>query len=1003
MASVVINTRFNNRKAEADLKELQAKAKETAREINAVEKGLGSATTKRNKLRDDLEAARQKAAETAAALDEVNARLDAGRKSKFGVTSKGDETLSDKLAAKLQQQDTAVQAAADAYHAQDAAVQALQQRHAELTAQLAQEKDEATRQAEAVANAAQAAQAAQVDVSNVQRAANAMDAFVSKLFNAASVSKILKRSLSAIGSISGKAFDFVKSKAQSVQERLAQAAQSTEHFRKRLAGLVSGALVFNVLSSGLRTLTNWMGTALLSSSSLRTALGNLQGAAATAAAPIIQILTPALTALANAAAMVFSYIARLVAFFTWRTISASAGAAKAMNGVGSAAGSAAKKVKDANGELAAFDELNVLNKQPDDSSGGGGGGTDSITPDFDFSAENPFLDSIMDAIEQGDWYKVGQLIGEKLRDSLNTIPWPDIQDKAVQWATNIADCINGFIEVPGLWTAIGHTIAQGLNTALLFADTLMQRIHWDSLGAGIAEGLTTAVTELRWDTLGRVLTDGMRAAILTLYNFVLHYSGWTDLGNGIATCINSAISNIPWLEAGLGAGGFAIGLLNALIAAVQGTNWNDLGHNIVTMIAAIDWPGLFSALSTLALDVLQAINTILGQVDWDAVGSKIMECLQAVDWVGILAQVAELISNCWPLLMAALAVSLLPVIGAFILDTVLPAILSGLGSLIVTVISAIGAWPVLLLAVLASIAAVIINYLVTHWDEIKQNFSQTLADLAQALNTAGENLQHIWDTLWLTIKLLGLQIWESITTGWNNFWKGIDLALRMAGAALQAAWSACWLIIKLAAMQIWEDVTAAWSNFWKGLSLLLSMAGAALNAVWTAAWSALADTVSSIWDGITSVVRGAVNGIVRIINGMISAIVGGMNAVIGLLNGFSFDVPEFAQDALGTAKVGFNIDPITAPQIPYLAQGAVIPANHEFLAVLGDQTNGTNVEAPLETIQQALADVLAKWGGQDITIRFAASGGLEQLVRLLMPYIDKEKARRGARLVVGGN
>ena len=38
MASVVINTRFNNRKAEADLKELQAKAKETAREINAVEK-----------------------------------------------------------------------------------------------------------------------------------------------------------------------------------------------------------------------------------------------------------------------------------------------------------------------------------------------------------------------------------------------------------------------------------------------------------------------------------------------------------------------------------------------------------------------------------------------------------------------------------------------------------------------------------------------------------------------------------------------------------------------------------------------------------------------------------------------------------------------------------------------------------------------------------------------------------------------------------------------------
>ena len=126
-----------------------------------------------------------------------------------------------------------------------------------------------------------------------------------------------------------------------------------------------------------------------------------------------------------------------------------------------------------------------------------------------------------------------------------------------------------------------------------------------------------------------------------------------------------------------------------------------------------------------------------------------------------------------------------------------------------------------------------------------------------------------------------------------------------------------------------------------------------------------------------------------------------MNAVIGLLNGFSFDVPEFAQDALGTAKVGFNIDPITAPQIPYLAQGAVIPANHEFLAVLGDQTNGTNIEAPLATIQQALAEVMEAYTGQqDITIRFP--GDLAQLARVLKPYIDKEENRRGAKLVTGG-
>lgn len=44
--------------------------------------------------------------------------------------------------------------------------------------------------------------------------------------------------------------------------------------------------------------------------------------------------------------------------------------------------------------------------------------------------------------------------------------------------------------------------------------------------------------------------------------------------------------------------------------------------------------------------------------------------------------------------------------------------------------------------------------------------------------------------------------------------------------------------------------------------------------------------------------------------------------------------------------------------IPALARGAVLPANRPFLAIVGDQTSGTNVEAPLSTIKQAVRDVL---------------------------------------------
>lgn len=44
--------------------------------------------------------------------------------------------------------------------------------------------------------------------------------------------------------------------------------------------------------------------------------------------------------------------------------------------------------------------------------------------------------------------------------------------------------------------------------------------------------------------------------------------------------------------------------------------------------------------------------------------------------------------------------------------------------------------------------------------------------------------------------------------------------------------------------------------------------------------------------------------------------------------------------------------------VPMLATGAVIPPNAPFMAVLGDQRRGTNIEAPLATIQEAVAAVM---------------------------------------------
>lgn len=1038
--SITIDARLNKKGAESDLKALQAKVKSTSKQIGDLDKQLNSAQTKRSALGDSLNQARQNADDTAVALEKVNAQLENVKKSHLADIKSEYPGLSDskvqdvlksrmegetsllnqnqKLLDDLEKQDAKVAEIESDYNAQGDAISGLQKRHAALTAQLNQEKDAVNqqksliqhlsgeddmqayfnKQADAIESSfakienrqnkaygtvdESATQHAERIVAETQKAVNAQDkaaqaaesraarehAIAAKSPKGSSVpgssgsagllsgritglnkalSGTLNNALRTVGGLGARVFGTLQRAVDGLRAKLTQSSKNLAKFRNRLMSIVSGALVFNLISAGLRKITEWMGSAALSSATLRAALGNLQGAASTAAAPLLQAILPALTAIANAAATAFYYIAQLVSFLTGKSIGASQSAAKAMGKYAKAAKSAGSA---ADGALAKFDELDVLDKNS-------GGGAGAITPNYDFNTDNPFLDEIMQAIKDGDWYGVGQLIGEKLRDSLNAIPWPDIQDKARAWATNIANCINGFIEVPGLWEAIGHTVAQGLNTALIFADTLMQGIHWDSLGAGIARGLTTAVAELDWPLLGRVLTDGMRAAILTLYSFVQTYTGWADLGNSIAACINSAIANIPWTEAGLGLSGFVVGLLHTLIATVQGTDWTALGQNIVSMVSAIDWVGLFSAMGTLAIDVLQAINGILGQVDWGAVGQKIMECIEAVDWAGVLSQLGEIINNNWPLLLAILGAALLPQISTFILSTVLGAVLNALAVFIASVVASIGLWPLLLVAAVSVILAAIIETLRKHGDDIRagvDKFGETIADI---IRSAGEKVKEIWNGLWLTVKLIGMQLWEDITQGWNDFWINIGTALDSAAADIQ---------------QGWND-----------------------------AWTAVSDFVSDIWEGITDTIETAINGIIGLVNGMISAIVGGVNSVIGVLNGFGFDVPEWARDKLGVERVGFNIDPITAPQIPYLAQGAVIPANHEFLAVLGDQTNGTNIEAPLATIQQALAEVMEAYTGQqDITIRFA--GDLAQLARVLKPYIDKEENRRGAKLVTGG-
>lgn len=110
--------------------------------------------------------------------------------------------------------------------------------------------------------------------------------------------------------------------------------------------------------------------------------------------------------------------------------------------------------------------------------------------------------------------------------------------------------------------------------------------------------------------------------------------------------------------------------------------------------------------------------------------------------------------------------------------------------------------------------------------------------------------------------------------------------------------------------------------------------------------------------GLGNPAKGAFNSIIGLMNKMTGGFGGALNGVIGAANKLKISVPDWVP-GIGGKQYGLSLKSVSIPQVPYLAKGAVLPANRPFLAMVGDQRSGTNVEAPLTTIQEAVANVMA--------------------------------------------
>lgn len=373
------------------------------------------------------------------------------------------------------------------------------------------------------------------------------------------------------------------------------------NFATRLKGIALSMFIFNwitkgwnamlsAIKDGTQNMAKYSSDVNAKMSQLTSAVATLKNAFGALAAPIISAVGPALTWFINlitaAINKVNQFISALTGKSTWTKATTqvkdyAAGLDKAAN--------SAKKLK---GQLQSFDELNNLSSSDSGGSGGsGGGGGGNVSDMFE---EVPIDQNIADlaeeikkAIESGDWEGLGELVGNKIKSALDNIDWDKVYVGAITFGSGLALFLNGLIS-PELFGDLGRTIAGALNTALHFLDSFGTTFDWENLGDSIAQGINTFFSTFDWQ---------------------LAADTFNTLAHGIITAASKAISE---------------------------TDWTEIGQDIGTLLAGIDWIGLLSDVGKMIWDAIKAaIETWKGMFDKAPIETALLTAFALLKLTGV--------------------------------------------------------------------------------------------------------------------------------------------------------------------------------------------------------------------------------------------------------------------------------------------------------------------------------------------------------------------------------
>lgn len=183
---------------------------------------------------------------------------------------------------------------------------------------------------------------------------------------------------------------------------------------------------------------------------------------------------------------------------------------------------------------------------------------------------------------------------------------------------------------------------------------------------------------------------------------------------------------------------------------------------------------------------------------------------------------------------------------------------------------------------------------------------------------------------------------------------------------------------------VFGDVVEVFLNSFKGIfnsikqifSGFISFFKLVFTSQFKAAGKELLNILQAGANMIYSIFKAPVNMVIALFNGLNQAII---NAINGLVDGLNhIKVPDWVP---GIGGKGINLSHANYTRIPYLAQGAVIPAGNPFLAVLGDQTKGNNLEMPENLLRKIVSEESDKGTGMiKLVVNLDSRTVLEQLI-----------------------